>query len=379
MRVLHLLDQRGPQATSATLALLAQAWGRLGAIGQHLLLFGNGAFHRRAQTMGMREAVRVRGAYGSAVLAWPALRREIRLFGPLGTDDVVHCWSVGTLTLASLMFRRMPRLLTLTVPPSPRAIHWLRMICQDSSAPLAILTISATIRRTVLGGGVPQDMVHVVRPALDMAMVPPRKLEARNVHVIALLGDPATGPDALAATRAVMNAADARGPRLRLMVHPDQTNRLRAQRLLRPLGREDWMICDAELAEPWRVLPYCDLALAIGPHAGHQSLLWAMAANVPIVGEATYAVSEIVEDRHSALLTKPGDHKAMGHRINQLLDDSQLAWKLKDTARHEAYSFFSRKHYCDSLRAVYAQITSARTIEVPPLPVTGGLRFTGRA
>ena len=121
------------------------------------------------------------------------------------------------------------------------------------------------------------------------------------------------------------------------------------------------------------------MALVTGPSSGGLSLLWAMASNVPIIGDASYAVSEMVEDRHSALLAKPGDSRLLAQRVRLLLDDAQLAWKLRDSARHEAFSYFSRQRYCNSIAAVYEQVVTHQPIEVPPLPVTGGLRFAGRA
>jgi glycosyltransferase involved in cell wall biosynthesis len=133
-----------------------------------------------------------------------------------------------------------------------------------------------------------------------------------------------------------------------------------------------------DLEWPWRILPGCDAALAVGPNAGGLSLLWAMAANIPIVGEATYAVSEVVEDRHSALLGKPDSPVKLAHRLTQLFTDQHLAWQLRDTARHEAYSFFSRQRYCQSIKLVYEQLAGGKAIEVPPLESTGGLRFSGR-
>jgi glycosyltransferase involved in cell wall biosynthesis len=100
---------------------------------------------------------------------------------------------------------------------------------------------------------------------------------------------------------------------------------------------------------------------------------------VPIVGEATYAISEIVEDHHSALLAKPGQPKSLAHRVSQLLADRLLAYKLRDTARHEAFSFFSRQRYCESLQGIYNQMLESRPVAIPDMPITGGLRFTGRA
>ena len=164
----------------------------------------------------------------------------------------------------------------------------------------------------------------------------------------------------------------------RLLVHPDQLNLVRAQRMARQLGVPDRLIVDRTLAQPWHAFVGVDAVMAQGEVAG-LSLLWAMACNVPIVGESTYAISEIVEDRHSALLTKPNQSYALSHRLRTLFDDAQLSWKLRDTARHEAYSFFSRQRYCQSLQTVYEQMLAAQPVQVPAMEVTGGLRFTGRA
>jgi glycosyltransferase involved in cell wall biosynthesis len=121
-----------------------------------------------------------------------------------------------------------------------------------------------------------------------------------------------------------------------------------------------------------------DAAVVIGPKAGGLSLLWAMGANVPIVGQATHAISEIVEDRHSALLAPPHDGPALAHRLQRLLGDRQLAWSLRDTARHEAFSFFSRQRYCRDLTEVYRQAIDGEPVSVPEMEITGGMRFAGR-
>jgi hypothetical protein len=384
MRVLHLFEQHGRHGDCPTLNLAAQALGRLGSIEQTALLLGAAPLAERAAAAQLVGARRVAVPRGRALFAFAALRGE-RFDG-----DIVHAWSPGALTFAALRWRQRSRAMTLTVPPSGRLAHWLRMVCQEGAGRTVILPISHTIRRELIAGGVPEDAVHVVRPALDMGLIPHQQrgairqrwgIESDDVKVFTLLADPLTEGDVLYAARAMMLAADSYPPgaqRLRLLVHPDHKRRTMTQRLLHDLGREDWLIIDEAAACPWNVLPGCDIALATGPSSGNLSLLWAMAANVPIIADANYAVSEIVEDRHSALLAKPGEVRMAAHRINQLLDDPHLAWQLRDQARHEAYSFFSRRHYCRCLEQVYAQLTDGEPIDVPPMQVTGGLRFTGR-
>lgn len=425
MRLLHLLDDTGPDLSGATLALLQESLGRVRDAHERVLLLGGSALARDAHAVGIRGARLVGLPARQIALALPGIRRALAPWGRPGEVnpgrgfDLVHCWSIGSFTLASLLWRRVPRVLTLTAPPSPRAVKWLRTLTRDAACPCAILPISSVIRRELLTGGVDEPLVHVLRPGLSLGRVDPnaRKalrerwgIESDATRVVMLLGDPPRAADAVAGMMAVglaeesyngaapPSAAGSSAPAdFRLLLHPDQRRRANAQETCRLLGRRERLIQEEAVDRPWEVLPGCDAALAIsdqdvatgawpsgrgqaeGGVGGGLSLLWAMAANVPIVGEASYAISEIVEDRHSALLTRPGHPKALAHLLRRLFDDPALAFKLRDTARHEAYSFFSRLRYCQSLEAVYSQVAARRPVEVPPLESTGGLRFMGRA
>ncbi len=399
MRVLHLMDAAGPQACGTTLALLAASGRRLGHTQVKTLLLGGATLARAAQDAGIDNAEAVGVPYGRAYLGYPAVHRRVRAM--CNSDeafDLIHCWSVGALSLATLLFRHVPRVLTLTTVPRHRTVHWLRVMTHDSGAGqagrTALLPISATIHRALLGGGVSESAAHVLRPGIDLSLVAHSAraalrqgwgVESDRVRVVAVLRDPPQAGDAIEAAIAVGLAdevyaahGDDAKARLRLLMHPDQQHRRRAEQLMRHIGRHERIIREPRLDRPWEVLSGCDMAIAQGEHAGGLSLLWAMAANVPIVGEATYAISEIVEDRHSALLAKPGQPKALSHRLCQLTAEPPLAWKLHDTARHEAYSLFSPQRYRTSLQTVYDQMVAGQSVEVPPLESTGGLRFAGR-
>ena len=388
MRILHLIDAASPQASSTTLALLNESLRDPGQHEQVLLLLGGRTLQQQAADAGIERAYHLGVPQGRAYLGWPAVARAVQRLGPF---DLFHCWSIGTLSLAALRYRSTPRVATITSMPSRRAVHWLRVQDQVGGAQTIYLPISNTISRELRSGGLKESTVHALRPGLDFAMVDGNARAALrqrwgiagdDVRVISLLCDPPTAADALGPMMATCLAADsivAGVPELRLLVHVDQVHRRRAHRIFAWIGRGDRMLFDRQLSCPWRVLPGCDYVLAAGPAAGGLSLLWAMAANVPIVAEARYAISEIVEDRHSALLAKPDQPTALAHRLRQLIDDPQLAWKLRDTARHEAYSFFSRQRYGQSLQTVYQQVAAGGQVEIPPMPVTGGLRFAGRA
>jgi hypothetical protein len=393
MPILHLLDQAAPQACPSTLALMRQSLDRLAAE-QQVLLLGGAPLQRSADQAGIRRAARLGALGGQAVCALPAVRHHMRhgRLAHLHLDqvDLVHCWSIQTFTLAMLLWRQVPRVLTLTAAPSRRAARWLSTIVGEKSDLAVLLAASNQVKRALLLGGVPEAAVHVLRPGIDLGATNVKArpalrrrwhCESEDVKVVALLADPPHAADAVTAIRAVMLAADAYGDGqqpIRLLVCPDQQRRRSAERMLAGLKRKRWMVCEPQLAEPWNVLPGCDLALAVGPGAGGLSLLWAMAASVPIVGEASYRISEIVEDRHSALLAKPDRPWLLAHRIQQLIDDEQLAWRVKDAARSEVYSIYSPQRYRHCIQTVYEQLLTGRPVRVPEMQLTGGLRFMGK-
>ncbi len=388
MRVLHLIDAASRQATGTCLAMLGESSRAIGADSSNVMLLGGRRLREAARAAGIENPISVGVPYGRAVLGLAGVSRATR---GLPVPDVVHCWSVGALAVAAALFRNQPKLLTITAPLSARQVLLLRALALEKSGSLGFLPISSTLRHTLISRGVAPASAQVLRPGIDMSRVRHESRRALRESwgvqdasdwVIALLNDPPGACEsALAAMTCVLidDSVATKPVRPRVLVMPGQTHRLAAQRLLESLGKGVCLIQEARLDRPWQVLPGCDAALAIGPDAGGLSLLWAMAANVPIVGEATYAVSEIVEDRHSALLAKPDLTRALASRAVRLMNEPRLAWQLRDTARHEAYSFFSCKRYRESLVEVYRQAMVGQPIEVPPMEVTGGLRFAGRA
>jgi len=110
---------------------------------------------------------------------------------------------------------------------------------------------------------------------------------------------------------------------------------------------------------------------------GMLPVLYAAAAGKIIAGEASYALSEVVEHRHSGVLSKPGEDHDLALKLKQALEDRQLAWKIKDAARSEAFSYFARSRYRADLHTVLGQVARGEKVAAPAMPMTGGLRFAG--
>jgi len=388
--VLHLYESAGPQASAATLAMLADAAGRIADVHQSFLLLGSRELQHDADAVGLHDAMFVAPPGRRALTGWAAMRHHLRAVeDAAGPVDLVHCWSIDGLTWAALARRGTPRLLTLAVEPTKRQCHWLRFLVGETAGRTAVLCASNTIRRRLVSHGVHEQAVHVLRPAIDMGRIVSGARKAcrqrwdvdDQAKVVALLGDPPDRCDVTAGALAVSSCIDGDETgalTLRLLCSPRAPGRQRAATLNRDRGRPGTLIVDPISEQPWAALPGCDFAIAAGEHIG-LSLLWAMAANVPIIGEAHYGISEIVEDRHSALLVKPERPIVIADRLTRLLRDRHETWQLRDTARHECYSFFSRQRYCKSLRNVYAAHAAGEPVDIPPMEPTGGLRFAGRA
>jgi hypothetical protein len=389
LRVLHLINQASPQAVATTLHLMATAMDKVPAQHHALLLGGQPLCDAAiAAKVPNHQPMSVPG--GHALAALPRLRYWLTHHD---RPQLIHCWSVGTLLLATLISRRTPRLLTLTVMPTPREIHLLRMLAAEAGDKLGIVAITSCIARALLTKGVRPESVDVLRPGIDMSMVQANQRDAlreswdlvdNNAYVVMLLSDPPTQTDAayaslmLGLTNVSMNKPDRP---VHLLIHPDQRNRLAALNPMRPLNCEHLLIADSRVAIPWQVMPGCDAVVALDKGGAGLSIPWAMAANLPIIGHATVDICEWVEDHHSALLVAPGQ-PALRHlagKLQTVLTDPQQTYKLRDTARHEAFSLYSRSRFGSDLKTVYEQLLDAQQIKVPDMPSTGGLRFTGRA
>ncbi len=387
MDVWHLLDDAGGDGVAVTLEMLAQSHGRLSGIRQRIILLGSTGLRQAAQRAGLACDVHLGVPLRRPVLGYAALRRRVRA---MTRPDLIHCWSPGSAMLAAMLPASGGRILTLNQWPTPAALRWCRAVVRSGTPSWTVLTISATLRHGLACRGIDIGRLHVLRPGIDLGRVDRAQRQTLragwdvddDTTVLALIADPPAAGDALQAAMVASLTDFARSDRttrIQVLVHPRAHLRRRAVLHMRAVEHDRRIICDPRLAAPWEVLPGCDAVLATGDGAGGPGLLWAMAAGVPIVADASSVVGELLEDRHSALLAPPGDAKRLAHRLLQLLEDDQLAWKLSDTARHEAFSLFSRQHYCQSLQTVYGQIVEGQPIDVPGPPVTGGMRFMGRA
>ncbi|HEY7117652.1 MAG TPA: glycosyltransferase [Tepidisphaeraceae bacterium] len=310
------------------------------------------------------------------------LRDDLRQF------DLVHAWGIGALSAAAFASSSGRIVFTPTPFPSRRQIGWIRAILNYRD--VQVVCPTATLRRALVERGIPLPRCHLIRPGVDFARVKRRRDPALRAalaladdhHVLLGLGESTRAADHRQTVwgGAILNVLDhrtrvllwGRGPmapaaaRLGQRLGQPELVTLAEQRLGRHLDFED-LLPAADMLVVSATTPVATLPIAIG-----------MAAALPIVATVTSTIAELLEDRHTALMTQPAVPRLLAQRIMQLREDPQMQWSLADTARVEAYEFFSLSRFLDQFRALYTQVIEGRTAEVIEPAPGAGLRFHGR-
>ncbi|MDQ3441410.1 MAG: glycosyltransferase, partial [Planctomycetota bacterium] len=327
VRVLHLVDADADFQTERGAAGLARSLGANFTVETRRL--GRGGYRNRA----------------AGVLA---LRREMGF-------DVIHAWGPRALTTAAMASQKP--IVYSPLPETRRGdVSWARAVMGYRH--VEVVCPTATLRRVHVERGVPLERCHLIRPGVEFGKVSRRRdaaLRARlgfgdGDHVLLAVGEStrsAAHTDAAWAA-SILNILD---PKYRLLLWGRGEHAAKAKRFgdslggaklvtaaQRELGRVDFE----------RLLPAADsvLVTSIGATATLPISI-AMAAGLPIVGTVTYTTSELLEDRHTAVMTPPGVPRRLARRVLDLHEDASLQWSIADMARTEAYEFFSFTRFVD--------------------------------
>jgi glycosyltransferase involved in cell wall biosynthesis len=88
------------------------------------------------------------------------------------------------------------------------------------------------------------------------------------------------------------------------------------------------------------------------------SIAWAMAAGVPTIAAAGYAVTELIVARVNGLLYKHPEGKSPASKIIPLLRDRDAQRKTAEAARGQAYEVFSLRRCVEQHIQVYENVLS---------------------
>jgi phosphatidylinositol alpha-mannosyltransferase len=90
-------------------------------------------------------------------------------------------------------------------------------------------------------------------------------------------------------------------------------------------------------------------------------LVEAMAAGSPVVASDLAGYRNVVTDEKDALLVTPGDATLLAESIRRVIDDSDLAQRLRDAGRARAEAF-SMVSLTDRYLAIYNRLVDAAPV-----------------
>jgi glycosyltransferase involved in cell wall biosynthesis len=300
--------------------------------------------------------------------------------------DLVHAFGMTALSAAALSPLRH---ICFTPDIFPRRSHigWLRAILHYRD--INIIASSFTMHRALGERGIPLDRCHLIRPGIDFSRIKRRSPALRkelgflDQHYVLLAPGESTrqANHRLAVwASAILNVMNhhtrlllwGRGPlaehnrRFAVSMHQPELVTLATEGLNRPVEFEELLgAADAIVIPASDPIPTLPVAMC-------------MASALPIIATVTPTVSELLEDRHTALMTQPDNPRLLAQRILAVRSDARLQWGIADMARTEAYEYFSQTRFVEQHRIAYRAASAGMKVEIPEQAAGAGLRFHGR-
>ncbi|KPM32024.1 Putative glycosyltransferase [Croceitalea dokdonensis DOKDO 023] len=86
------------------------------------------------------------------------------------------------------------------------------------------------------------------------------------------------------------------------------------------------------------------------------TVIESMSCGIPIVATDVGGVAEAIEDGVTGFICKPKDHKSLGKRVVQLLDDVKLREQMGANARNKVLESFTIEKFTESFSNAYAEV-----------------------
>jgi glycosyltransferase involved in cell wall biosynthesis len=360
VRVLHLLPAAADYQTEMAVAQLSRD--------------GASAIASEIRTIGAG------GDHASAIACIIALRRHG------ASAELIHAWGEPAL-FAAAVGGNQRIIYSPTEFPRRTAVRWLRSIMDYRQ--VQVICPTDTMRRAFVEHGVPIERCHLIRPGVDFSRVNRR----RDPALRAALGFAEADFVMLALGESTRAAEHSRTAWAAVLLHVlDPRNRLllwgkgelaaREARFIQCLGQPNLCgIATERLSSAItfeQLLPATDLAIVTASRpVSTLPIAVCMAAALPIVAVVSSTASELLEDRHNAMLVGTNSPRAIAQRVLDIRDDPHLRWAICDMARTEAYEYFSQTRFVQQIREVYHQLDTGERVQLSPAAPGAGARFHG--
>ncbi len=297
---------------------------------------------------------------------WWGVRKLIRELKPA----CVHAWGFQGMAAATMLAVPGRRIAMFTMMPEACDRKWIGWMARH--APWLWVAASEQIAQQLREIGRHRMPVEVVRPGIRSDEQPRQDAATLRKALgikpgdgpIVLLGG-AMGERCVRQSFGLWAAAIMQQiyPQLRVLVHTGHSGPFNWQQEIRSVRHLAATSPDPELviyADPqlrWRdLLQVADVLVATpdGP-ISIDSVLWAMAAGVPVVATSTPEMLGLIESGHNGLLAPPNKPRAIAAQMEQVLGKPEVGPRLAAAAREFVQREFPAGKMVDELRAIYTR------------------------
>lgn len=297
-------------------------------------------------------------------LAAPIMRKSVRNF----RTDIIHAWSVDAAIAAGAC--EVPMVVHLFDPQlSPRDMKALRTL--DRPTGLGIACASGTVRRRLIENGIPPQRCALIRPGVDFAWLGRQKradirreLKIPESLYAVIVTEPATRNGGHLEASFACQLASFVTPDFRIIVPGNSTEVARIKRFYAHQPRPEVLVCPGEKHAFLRLLSAADL-LVVAPFgdAPTTAIAWAMAAGVPVLGIADYAIAELITHKVNGLLFKSIKGESRAVSLAKMLVQRQNHGTFREAARGQAYEVFSVRRCMDQHIRLYENLRAGKAAD----------------
>ena len=221
--------------------------------------------------------------------------------------------------------------------------------------------IGSEVQKTI---NLPEDRVTSVPTGVDPELfVPATRVERRDVRSRFGLSSSEFVIAMVATLRSwkghrFMIEALREFPEAKLIIAGDGPQRKNLDELVNTYGLSQQIIFTGYLADPRPVLQAADCFIqpSTGNEGVSQSLLQAMAMELPVIVSDIGGLNQAVKNEFSGLLVAPSSVRQLVSAINLIVNDSDLRKYLGQNAREAVISSHSLEHMWSRMHALYMRV-----------------------
>jgi glycosyltransferase involved in cell wall biosynthesis len=225
----------------------------------------------------------------------------------------------------------------------------------------AVVTMSPRTAQDAVNIGLSAGRLEVI-PNPEIDSLPVEEATVQRILGLIVVASPLVEASGIQYLIAAMPHVIQRRPSARLSIAGSGPYEPALQRQVQELGLGHWVRFFGNTPEQWRLLRQAHVFVypSVDPDKAPPGvILEAFSGATPVVASAIGSISDIVLDRETGLLARPGDAESIARAIIAMLDDPARAQAIgyagREMVRYSQVSESSVKRFLELLSAVEAR------------------------